>query len=163
LFLRLSCLALIVLALGPAANGEEAAAHASLPVNPACLTDALQPVKLPAQERLAFKLDVLGVELGIFEMKIRRAPAADRERGARDLRSGLFVLRRQPLTAGEQLCSEIFAARRMWRVVGTVAGKPEQVESLMGKVTAFRVVAVATRLDDPRVVRKAHVWITADK
>ena len=82
---------------------------------------------------------------------------------ARDLLSGLFMLRHQSLTPGAQACAEIYVARRMWRVEGKVADKPEQVDAPTGKVQAIRIDATATRTDDPKVVRKAHVWLTTDE
>lgn len=81
---------------------------------------------------------------------------------ARDLLSGLFVLRRQALTPGAELCAEIYAARRMWRVQGKMAAKVETVEGPLGRFQTMRLDAVATRLDDPRITRKAHVWLTTD-
>ena len=215
------------------------------PQPPVCSSGQLQPVDLGGTEQLVYKVDVLGAELGTFELRLEPAKGEDKARGAlvlesrgkssdlvttnvkrvegwtstlldkdgmplryreeidegdvhraqdiefpskagaltvratkngdpdplsiaatpdaRDMLSGLFVLRRQPLTPGARLCAEIYAARRMWRVDGTVADKVEMVDSPLGKVQAIRLDAVATRLDDARVVRKAHVWVTTDE
>ena len=236
--------ALLFAFLLPRAAFAQVAPIAAPPPPPVCPANALLPARVPTGEQLTFKLDVLGVELGTFEMTVARAPSADRSLGAtlvqargktsdvvssnarrvdgwssalitadgepvryreefdegnthrsqevqfparsgaldvratrngdpdpvalaatpgaRDLLSSLFVLRRQKLLPGGQLCAEIYGARRMWRVDGKVAERPELVETLLGKVEAIRIDAVATRLDDPRVTRKAHVWITTD-
>jgi hypothetical protein len=117
-------------------------------------THRSQEVALPAADGV---LDVRATKDGEPEkLSLPATPAA------RDLLSGLFVLRQQPLTPGQQLCAEIYAARRMWRVEGTVAAKPESIDTPLGKLDTLRIDAVATRLDDPKVVRKAHVWITRD-
>lgn len=117
-------------------------------------THRSQEVTLPAAGGV---LDVRATKDGEPEkVSLPATPAA------RDLLSGLFVLRQQPLSPGQQLCAEIYAARRMWRVEGTVAAKPESIDTPLGKLDTLRIDAVATRLDDPRVVRKAHVWITRD-
>jgi len=227
-----------------AAKGLPQAPPAPAPP-PVCAGPGLQPARIGTGERLLFRLDVLGAEIGTFEMRVQPSRGADRARGAvvveargkssdlvstnvrriegrssaliaadgravryreeldegdvhrsqevdfpardgnlsvraakngdpdevalgagpeaRDLLSGLFVLRRQPLTAGGELCAEIYAARRMWRVEGKVAAAPENVETPLGRLEAVRIDAVATRLDDAGVVRKAHVWITTDE
>ena len=221
-----------------------AGAAAAAPLPPVCSAGALQPARLQAGERLVYKLDVLGAEIGSLELSVLRAPPADRKKGptlveargkssdlistnvqhiegwsevlvgtagqpvryreevdegklhrsqvidfpsltgnlsiratkngeqdrielaatpdARDLLSALFVLRQQPLRPGAVFCSEVYAARRMWRVLGTAAKAPEQIDTALGKLDTLRIDAVATRIDDPTIVRKAHVWITRD-
>jgi hypothetical protein len=205
----------------------------------------MQRQPLGGPEHLRFALDVLGAQVGTFEMDLKKAPAADRGRAAllieargkssdlissnvkrvdgwtqvlvsadgqpvryreemdegethrsqevsfpapdgnlpiratkngdpeqvalaatpsaRDLLSGLYELRRQPLDAGAHLCAEVYAARRMWKVEGTVADKRETIETPLGKFETVRIDSVATRLDDPKVVRKAHLWVTPDE
>ena len=46
---------------------------------------------------------------------------------ARDLISAFLVLRAAPLLEGTALCIEIFAARRMWRISGTVGDRKSVV------------------------------------
>ncbi len=234
----------LCLALFLALTALSASAQAP-PALQSCAAHALKPAALAPKEHLVFKLDVVGVELGTFEMSIGPAPASERvpselliqARGktsdlvatnarrvdgwssvlvtgdgrpvryreeldedtthrsqtvefppragallvqattdgepepvslaatpaAQDLLSGLFLVRRQELSPGTQLCADIYGARRMWRVQGKVADKPEQVETPLGKLEAIRVDTVATRTDDPRVVREGHVWITTDE
>ena len=80
---------------------------------------------------------------------------------ARDVLSTFFFLRALPLKAGTPVCLEVYAARKMWSMAGAV-GPREQVETPLGKFSAVRIDAVATRIDDARVKRAAHVWITDD-
>ncbi len=80
---------------------------------------------------------------------------------ARDVLSTFFFLRALPLKAGTPVCLEVYAARKMWSMAGAV-GPREQVETPLGKFSAVRIDAVATRIDDAGVKRAAHVWITDD-
>jgi hypothetical protein len=80
---------------------------------------------------------------------------------ARDMLSTFFLLRALPLKAGTPVCLEIYAARKMWSMAGA-AGPREQIETPLGKFSAVRIDLVATRLDDARVSREAHVWVTDD-
>jgi Protein of unknown function (DUF3108) len=80
---------------------------------------------------------------------------------ARDMLSTFLFLRAQPLKTGTPVCAEIYAARKMWTLAGKV-GPREQIETPLGKFNAVRIDATATRQDDERVKRAAHVWITDD-
>jgi hypothetical protein len=80
---------------------------------------------------------------------------------ARDMLSTFFFLRALPLKAGTPVCLEVYAARKMWNMVGAV-GPREKIETPLGRFDAVRVDAIATRLDDPAIRRAAHVWITDD-
>jgi len=80
---------------------------------------------------------------------------------ARDLLSTFFFLRAQPLKTGTPVCVEVYAARKMWTLMGSV-GPREQIETPLGKFTAVRIDSTATRQDDPSVKRAAHVWVTDD-
>ena len=80
---------------------------------------------------------------------------------ARELISAFLVLRAAPLAEGTPLCTEIFAARRMWRMAGTV-GPRETIDSPLGRQETVRLDLVSTRLDDPTVVRMSKFWITDD-
>ena len=80
---------------------------------------------------------------------------------ARDILSTFFLLRAQPLKRGTPICAEVYAARKMWTLAGTV-GPREQIETPLGKFNAVRIDATATRHDDPGVKRSTHVWVTDD-
>lgn len=80
---------------------------------------------------------------------------------ARDMLSTFFLLRALPLKAGTPICVELYAARKMWSMVGVV-GPKEKIETPLGRFDTVRVDATATRLDDASVRRSAHVWITDD-
>src|SRR5438105_7381966 len=71
---------------------------------------------------------------------------------ARDILSTFFLLRAQPLKRGTPICAEVYAARKMWTLAGTV-GPREQIETPLGKFNAVRIDATATRHDDPGVKR----------
>jgi len=80
---------------------------------------------------------------------------------ARDMLSTFFFLRALPLKAGTPVCLEIYAARKMWTMSGSV-GPKERIETPLGTFDTVRVDTVATRLDDATVRRSAHTWITDD-
>ena len=85
----------------------------------------------------------------------------DASPGARDMVSALYFLRGQPLKTGQPLCAEVYAARRMWRMEGSV-GPREQIDTPLGRFAAVRLDLTAIRADDPEVRRAAHVWLTDD-
>ncbi|HYV65258.1 MAG TPA: DUF3108 domain-containing protein [Myxococcales bacterium] len=80
---------------------------------------------------------------------------------ARDLVSSFLYLRAIPLKAGTPICLEVYAARKMWSMTGSV-GPREAVDIPLGKFNAVRIDLVAVRLDDESVKRSAHAWITDD-
>ena len=80
---------------------------------------------------------------------------------ARDILSTLYLIRAQPLSPGQQVCVEVFAGRKLWRVSGQVSAR-EVIDTPLGKFATLRVDATAVRTDDPNVKRGAHVWVTDD-
>src|SRR5439155_10010237 len=80
----------------------------------------------------------------------------------RDILSSLYVFRAQPMKAGAPVCIEVFAGRKIWKVTGQVAAK-ETIETPLGKFSTMRIDADAVRIDDPKVRRAAHVWVTDDE
>jgi len=80
---------------------------------------------------------------------------------ARDMLSTFLLLRALPLKTGTPVCLEVYAARKMWGISGAV-GPREEVETPLGKFDAVRLDLLATRLDDAKVKREAHVWLTND-
>ena len=80
---------------------------------------------------------------------------------ARDMLSAWLAIRGTALVVGTPFCSEVYAAKQMWRVTGAVAAK-EQLETPLGSFQTARLDTMATRADDPKIVRKAHFWVTDD-
>jgi hypothetical protein len=78
---------------------------------------------------------------------------------ARDMLSTLYVVRAQPLA--KQVCFDVYAARKVWRVEGRMAGR-EEIETPLGKFASLRFDGAATRLDDATVHRPVHIWVTDD-
>jgi Protein of unknown function (DUF3108) len=64
------------------AVAAEPAPGATAATAAACPPAKLRPVRLTAGETLAYKLDVLGADVGTFELAIENAPPADRAKGA---------------------------------------------------------------------------------
>ena len=81
--------------------------------------------------------------------------------GVRDMISTLYLLRGQPMKAGSPVCVEVFAGRKIWRLQGQVAAR-ETIDTPLGKLATVRVDADAVRVDDNKVRRSAHVWLTDD-
>jgi hypothetical protein len=85
-----------------------------------------------------------------------------REGPAFDLLSAAYYLRSVELQPGQELCFDLVAAFRLWRVRATVVAEPERVETDAGIFRTLRVDAVATRADKPSAKRPIHVWISDD-
>ena len=82
-----------------------------------------------------------------------------REAEVLDVLSGAYYLRAADLRPGQELCFDLVATRRYWRVRGTVAPRPERVQSGAGLHDTLRVDLSLTRADKPEVKRQLHVWI----
>jgi hypothetical protein len=80
---------------------------------------------------------------------------------ARDMLSAWLAIRGTALSVGTPFCNEVYASKHMWRVTGSVAAK-EQLETPLGSFQTARIDTVATRADDPEVVRQGHFWVTDD-
>ncbi len=85
-----------------------------------------------------------------------------REAEVLDVLAGAYYLRAADLRPGQALCFDLVATRRYWRVRGTVAPKPERVESEVGLHDTLRVDLTVTRADKPEVRRDLHVWIATE-
>ncbi|HYQ80855.1 MAG TPA: DUF3108 domain-containing protein, partial [Anaeromyxobacteraceae bacterium] len=85
-----------------------------------------------------------------------------REGEVLDVLAGAYYLRAADLRPGQALCFDLVATRRYWRVRGTVAPKPERVESEVGLHDTLRVDLTVTRADKPEVRRDLHVWIATE-
>lgn len=79
----------------------------------------------------------------------------------RDIISTLYLLRAQPMKPGTPVCVEVYGGRKTWKFSGQIAAR-ETIETPLGKFTTLRVDAEAVRVDDPRIKRVAHVWVTDD-
>jgi hypothetical protein len=87
--------------------------------------------------------------------------ALDANADVRDILSALFVLRAQPMKEGTPVCVEVFAGRKIWKVTGQVAAR-ESIDTPMGRFPTMRIDAEAIRIDDVKVKRAAHVWVSDD-
>ena len=85
-----------------------------------------------------------------------------REGEVLDVLAGAYYLRAADLRPGQELCFDLVATRRYWRVRGKVAPKPERVESGVGLHDTLRVDLAVTRADKPEVRRELHVWIATE-
>lgn len=80
---------------------------------------------------------------------------------ARDMLSTWMMVRATPLAVGSPFCAEVYAGRKMWRVSGSAAAR-EQIDTPLGSLTTVRIDTVAVRMDDPKIVRNGHLWLTDD-
>lgn len=79
-----------------------------------------------------------------------------------ELAGAIYLLRQLPFKEGLPVCFDVYAVRRMWRVVGTVK-KREHVSLPLGEFDAWYLQAESVRVDRPSVRRDLHVWISDDK
>lgn len=78
-----------------------------------------------------------------------------------DLAGAVYLLRSVPWKVGQPACFNVYAIRRVWRLVGKVEAK-EHVSLPLGEFEAWHLSGVAIRLDDPNQRREVHVWISDD-
>jgi hypothetical protein len=89
--------------------------------------------------------------------------AYPREREILDAVSTLYYLRAARLAPGDQLCFDLVANRRFWRVEATVAAKREKVDTPAGRLETIRVDATTRRADRPEdKPRPVHLWFSTD-
>jgi hypothetical protein len=83
-----------------------------------------------------------------------------------DLVSAIYYLRAAALAPGAEICFDLVANRRYWRLQGRLAPGTERVETPAGAFEAVRIDATLTRAttpDDPDVKRRPfHLWLSAD-
>lgn len=77
-----------------------------------------------------------------------------------DVAGAVFLLRNLPWKVGAQTCFDVFAIRRMWRLVGKVEAK-EHVSLPLGEFEAWHLSGVAIQLDNQQR-REVHLWISDD-
>ncbi len=77
--------------------------------------------------------------------------------------SAIAYLRAARIAPGERFCFELVANRRFWRMEGSIAPKPEKVDTPTGRFDTFRVDATMQRVDRPNDrPRPVHLWFTRD-
>jgi hypothetical protein len=80
-----------------------------------------------------------------------------------DALSTLYYLRAARLAPGDRFCFDLVANRRFWRLEGTVAAKPEKVETPAGRFETLRIDATTRRKDRPEgKARTVHLWFGTD-
>lgn len=79
----------------------------------------------------------------------------------RDILSTLYLLRAQSMKPGAPVCVEVYAGRKIWKVSGQVGGR-ETIDTPLGRMASVRIDADAVRIDDPKMKRGAHVWVSDD-
>ena len=87
----------------------------------------------------------------------------ERRQEVLDAVSALYYLRAAELAPGQEICFDLLANRRYWRLRGSVARKADRVDTAAGSFTALRLDARLTRADDPSAVRPLHLWIADDR
>ncbi len=86
-----------------------------------------------------------------------------REGPVLDALSAIAYLRAAKVGPGDRFCFELVANRRFWRLEGSIAPKPEKVDTAAGKFDTFRVDAALHRVDRPAdKPRPLHLWFTRD-
>jgi hypothetical protein len=95
-----------------------------------------------------------GEEKGVTDFE-RHGPALD-------ALSAVYLLRAADLRPGTEVCFDLLANRRYWRLSGKVADKVERVESGAGGLETVRLDARAVRADDPTKSRPLHLWFSTD-
>jgi len=82
---------------------------------------------------------------------------------ALDYVGAIFLFRALPLAVGQEFCFDVYAMRRIWRVVGKVEAR-EHVSIPAGEFEAYHLSAMATRVGPgKKLEREVHVWISDDE
>jgi hypothetical protein len=112
---------------------------------------------------LKTKFPPRGGRIGVA-MTLQGEPGAyelDAAADARDLVSAVYTLRALDLKMGQEFCSQVFGQYRLWKVTGKVAAK-ERILTPAGEFDTLRIDGLAVRMDDPRVKREIHLWLSDD-
>jgi hypothetical protein len=80
-----------------------------------------------------------------------------------DLISMVYYLRAARLSPGQDVCFDLVANRRFWRLRGSVAPGTERVDSDAGTFETIRFDAVLSRTDGSGRERPIHFWFSKDK
>jgi len=87
----------------------------------------------------------------------------ERRQEVLDALSAIYFLRAAALAPGDEICFDLLANRRYWRLRGAVAARTDRVDTAAGTFPALRVDARLTRADDPSASRPLHLWISDDR
>ncbi len=87
----------------------------------------------------------------------------ERERDVMDLLSFVYYLRAAALVPQQEICVDLVANRRFWRLRGAVAPGTERVQTPAGSFDAVRFDAVLTRADGSGGKRPVHFWYGRDE
>jgi hypothetical protein len=73
-----------------------------------------------------------------------------------------YLLRSLDLAAGKSLCFDLYGARHVWRVWGSVAGH-EEIVTPAGHFQTVELAGHAARVDQQNDMHEIHVWVTDDE
>jgi hypothetical protein len=73
----------------------------------------------------------------------------------------VYVMRQLPLKQGSTFCADIYGIRRLWRLSVKVEAR-EHVSLAIGEFEAWHLSGTVVRLDDHRLRRDVHLWISDD-
>lgn len=79
-----------------------------------------------------------------------------------DVLGSVYLLRQIPLAVDTPVCFDAYGIRKLWRVYGKVIAR-EHVSLPVGEFDAWHMAGDAVRLDDHRVRREIHLWISDDE
>jgi hypothetical protein len=79
-----------------------------------------------------------------------------------DLVSTLYYLRAAHLRAGQEMCFDMVANRRFWRLRGAVVAGTEVVDTPAGRFDTVRIDAELSRADGKGPKRAVHLWFSTD-
>ncbi len=88
--------------------------------------------------------------------------AMAREGDVLDLLSFLYYLRAARVDPDKEICGDLVANRRFWRLRGSGGAASERVESPAGSFDTVRIDAELTRLDAQGGTRTVHLWFSKD-
>jgi len=89
---------------------------------------------------------------------VKSSTRFDRRGEVLDVVSAAYFLRAADLKPGQEICFDLVANRRYWRFHGTVAAKPERVDTAVGFFDTVRIDATLKRAGEPAAERPLHLW-----
>jgi len=116
-------------------------------------------VRKTSDARIAADAGAVTIENQYGEAK--KAARFERAGTVLDVLAGAYYLRAARLERGQEMCFDLVAMRRYWRVTARVAAT-ERVETPAGIFDTVRVDAEGVRADRPEVKRPIHLWISTD-
>jgi hypothetical protein len=73
-----------------------------------------------------------------------------------------YLVRSLDLSMGKGLCFDLYGARHVWRVWGSVAGR-EEIVTPAGHFHTLELAGYVARVDDIKDMHEIHVWMTDDE